>query len=93
MTTTRCTEDHFLNAGCLDCIARVLATKNLATVELWWEHGVISKDVRDGYRHVWALSAPRSAAYDHWMAYPDTAEARAFAAALGQVLPSGRAYC
>lgn len=92
-TPTACTETHFLSAGCVYCTARILSTKNLATVDLWFEHGVISRDVRDGYRHVWALSATRSKTYDHWLSLPDTDGGREFARVFGSILPSGRGYC
>lgn len=84
---------HLLSTRCVACTARALSLVNLATVELWAEHGMIDGAARDGYRHVWAISADRSAAYYHWTALPDTEDAREFARVLGTMVPSGRAYC
>lgn len=101
MTTTTCplavnesgADRHLLAKGCPACTARVFERMTLASVELWFEHGVISADARDGYRHVWAINAEHDATFDHWMAYPETEKAREFARELSALLPSGRAYC
>lgn len=87
------TAGHLLHHRCPACTMRALSTVNLATVELWAEHGRISPAARDGYRHVWALSAERSEAYRHWTALPDTTEGQEHARLLTALLPSGRGYC
>lgn len=87
-----CDKGHLLRVRCVDCVARELSTKSLELVELWWEHGIIEMDARDAYRHVWAISATRSATYDHWKTLPETEKSRAYARALVALLPSGRGY-
>lgn len=89
---TICREGHFLNL-CLDCAASAVSVKSLEEVTEWWTQGVISEDVLDGYRHVWAISAARSKTYDHWMALPATEEGKRVAFVLSALLPSGRGYC
>lgn len=87
-----CTETHLMIKDCVSCTAKVLATRSLEEVENWWAQGVISEDALEAYRHVWALSAPRSKGYAHWTMLPPTDEGRAIAAALTALLPSGRGY-
>lgn len=91
---TPCSEGpHIMAVGCVHCVSVQLSTMTLACVELWFEGGLICRDALDGYRHVWAISAPRSKAYDHWMSYPDTELAREYARELIKIIPGGRAYC
>lgn len=84
---------HLFGKHCPDCMAYYLSTVSLETVDLWFEHGMITGSARDAYRHVWAISAVRSKTYDHWMAYPDTEEARYIAKVLVELIPGGRGYC
>jgi hypothetical protein len=84
---------HRLFLDCVGCNAHTLANQTLECVEFWFEGGTISEDARDGYRHVWAISAPRSDQYRGWLSYPDTEGARAYAKAILALLPSGRGYC
>jgi hypothetical protein len=84
---------HFLHVRCPDCTAVALQHRNLDEVESWAEQGIISTDARDGYRHVWAISAERHGNYQTWMARPTATEAAAVADALTALLPSGRGYC
>lgn len=89
----KCEEIHFINA-CDSCKIDALLRVNLETIDLWHSHGMIGSDMREAYRHVWAISATRSKAYDHWMsqAYMSD-EAKAIAKVMVERLPSGRAYC
>ena len=88
-----CAEPHLLSVGCAYCTADALKFKTYDQVMQWWAHGVISDDALDAYRHVWATAADRHAAYDHFKALPDTDGARAIAAVLRSLVPSGRGYC
>jgi len=81
-----------MSKRCEPCTMLTLSTMRLELVELWHEHGVISTDARDAYRHVWAISATRSKAYDHWMGLPDGEDAQRMAKILVEILPSGRGY-
>lgn len=77
-----CTKNHFLWTGCVDCIAKTLYRCSLEAAEELWQRGSISRDHLDAYRHVWALSATRSKAYDHWQELPETGEGMEMVATL-----------
>lgn len=81
-----------MSKRCEPCTMLTLSTLNLASVELWHEHGIVSPDALAAYRHVWAISATRSKAYDHWMSLPDGEDAQRMAKILVAILPSGRGY-
>lgn len=57
---------HFPHLKCIPCDAQRLSRLNLSQVDGRWAEGRISTAARDGYRYVWAVSATRSAAYDHY---------------------------
>ena len=65
-----CPEAHFVHVGCVPCNAARLLGMNLGEVEEGFSRGFVTVAMRDAYRHVWAVSAVRSAAYDHWKAEP-----------------------
>lgn len=77
---------------CLSCEVDAVLRVNMETVDLWFEFGRIGSDTRRAYQHVWALSAVRSKTWDHYVALPETEEARHIAKVMGQRLPSGRGY-
>lgn len=67
--------NHFLGR-CDVCDAHYVASMSLEVVEDYTGCGLISLDVRDAYRHVWATSTDRARVYDRWLAPPDGAAAR-----------------
>ncbi|MER7077929.1 hypothetical protein SAMN02982929_07197 [Saccharopolyspora kobensis] len=85
-----CQKNHLMAIRCVECVAQTISGMTLEAVENWWEQGVITQDALDGYRHVWAISAARSATYDHWKALPSTPEGQHYARAIVAALPSGR---
>lgn len=82
MNSLLCQKSHFLHVGCVDCIGKALYRCSLEKAEEMWQRGQISRDHLDGYRHVWALSATHSKAYDHWQSLPDTGEGMEMVATL-----------
>lgn len=61
--------NHFLGR-CEECDSHYLARMSLEEVDAHANQGLIRGYARDAYRHVWATSAVRSAAYDHWKGRP-----------------------
>lgn len=88
-TVERCPDVHLFAAGCASCIAHWMAARSLQRVEQAWADGMVPTSARDAYRYVWATSGTRSAAYAHWAALPDGADARVFARLLREILTTG----
>ncbi|MET9263714.1 hypothetical protein [Amycolatopsis sp. NPDC004079] len=74
---------HFPHLKCIPCDAQRLSRLTLAQVDDQWAEGRISTAARDGYRYVWAASATRSAAYDHYKSF-DCEESKQYALAIAQ---------
>jgi predicted Fe-S protein YdhL (DUF1289 family) len=88
-----CPEMCLMSVRCAGCTALALSEKTYDEVTDWFRQGIISEDALEAYRHVWTISANRSARYDHYKDEPPTAEGREIASALVAILPSGRGYC
>lgn len=53
-------EWHFLNHGCTECDAHVLAAAGLGTVEDWYHTGRVGQDWFEAYMWLWTQGHPAS---------------------------------
>lgn len=58
-------DGHFWSLRCLECCSLRLSRMDLGSVEGYFEQGIISQDMLDGYRAGWALTSP-SKSNPHW---------------------------
>ena len=86
VTTVPCASRHLRHIPCVSCAVHLVRDMSLAQVEDLADLGVVSPAARDAYRHLWAVTAVRSAAYDHWRQLPDDPDARVLAGLLHQLM-------
>lgn len=59
-------DGHFWSTRCLECCSLRLSRMNLVSVENYFEQGIVTQDMLDGYKAAWAELSP-SRSNPHWV--------------------------